>query len=159
MGLKWLVFLIGFLCLIGMWFVRSKSKHHKDACCKRLDYGFQIIFIIALYFIVTRIERTWDVLSEVVNTHVLSEIITKSREVHVSICFLWMFHRRVVNGTWVALFNSNQYKLENMKTISRNNTPHAQLSVGHNNFQEHKLKFFMIRINVGYVNFQHMSKF
>ena len=46
-----------------------------------------------------------------------------------------------------------------MKRVQPNNTPHAQLSVGHNKFLEHGLKIFIIRINVGYVNFQPLSNF
>ena len=59
MDLKWLVFLIGHLDLIGMWFNedRRANIHSKDTCSEEIGLRFQI-FLIILHLMVNANGRT-----------------------------------------------------------------------------------------------------
>ena len=85
MGLKWLVFLIGLLDLIGIYVVQwgSTSKYKKDTCLKEIGLCLQII-ITNLH---SMNEHNWeDLCIQLRNQQTCTSMITKSSEVPSGFC-------------------------------------------------------------------------
>ena len=56
MDLKWLVFLIGPLDSIGMWFNEDQRSHHNDMCLK--DIGLRLQILITYHTITNK--QNWQ---------------------------------------------------------------------------------------------------
>ena len=103
---KLLVFLIGLLCFIGMWFGEDqKSKHHKDTCLKEIVLHCQIL-TTPLQSIVYIFGMTY-VFNQGINKHALPITIYVWRDTQCSIQFLHMFHCTLANATWVLSCECN----------------------------------------------------
>jgi hypothetical protein len=76
----WLLFFIGHLCLIGMWFGEDqKIQHHKDTCLKEIGPQFQNCIN---YSILNNNEHNWEgpyvtIQSRITNTRTSIKNVTR----------------------------------------------------------------------------------